>query len=127
MQFINAPRYIDINGKAYDQTAKYYEPEMARKIVDFNLITSKSKDTPVFRQMADDMLMKLLEAGQIPIEILLSNASIPFADKLLKDMKILKEQATAGQLDPAMVENMQQQAAQNVAPRAMEMMGGMGE
>lgn len=66
MQFYTTRRYVDINGKSVSELAKYYEPEMARKIVDFNLTTSKSTDTPVFRQLTDDLLMKLLESGRIP-------------------------------------------------------------
>ena len=65
--------------------------EMAKKIIDFNLTISKSIDTPVFRQVQDDMLMKLLEAGQIPLEVFLSNSLMPFTDKLLNDIKTLKE------------------------------------
>lgn len=122
MQFIDAPRYIDINGKEYDQTARIYQPEMAKKIIDFNLTISKSMDTPVFRQVQDDMLMKLLEAGQIPLEVFLSNSSMPFADKLLNDIKILKEQASAGQVDPALLAKMRQQGEQNADPKAMAMM-----
>ena len=66
--------------------------------------------------------MKLLEAGQIPLEVFLSNSSMPFADKLLNDIKTLKEQAAAGQVDPALLSQMQQQVEQNADPKAMSMM-----
>lgn len=96
MQYTDERRYIDLNGRAYDRAARYYEPEMVRKIIDFNLTVKKSNDTPVYRQMADELLLELLKAGQIPLEIFLSNtSSLPFADKLLADMKALKEQAAA--------------------------------
>ena len=72
--------------------------------------------------MSDDLLFELLKAGQIPLEVFLSNSSaLPFADKLLADMKALKEQA-AGQMNPELLAQVQQQAGQNADPRAMEMM-----
>lgn len=123
MQFTDERRYVDINGKAYDEAARFYEPEMVRKIIDFNLTVNKSTDTPVYRQIADDLLFELLKAGQIPLEIFLSNtSSLPFAEKLQADMKALKEQAAAGQMNPELVAQMQQQAGENTNPRAMEMM-----
>ena len=123
MQYTDERRYIDLNGRAYDRAARYYEPEMVRKIIDFNLTVKKSNDTPVYRQMADELLLELLKAGQIPLEIFLSNtSSLPFADKLLADMKALKEQAAAGQINPELLAQMRQQAGQNSDPRAMELM-----
>ena len=64
---------------------------MARKITDFNIVVSQSSDTPVFRQIADDMLLGLLQSGQIPLEIYLNNTSMPFAQKLLSDLKQAQE------------------------------------
>lgn len=100
MQFYTTRRYVDINGKSVSELAKYYEPEMARKIVDFNLTTSKSTDTPVFRQLTDDLLMKLLESGRIPLEIFLKNCSIPGAEKIQAELKTFSEQAAAGRSTP---------------------------
>lgn len=122
MQYTDERRYIEINGKGYDEAARFYEPEMVRKILSWNLVVTRSTDTPVFRQMSDDLLFELLKAGQIPLEVFLSNSSaLPFADKLLADMKALKEQA-AGQMNPELLAQVQQQAGQNADPRAMEMM-----
>lgn len=81
MQYYTTRRYIGTNGKTAGEMAKFYEPEMAQKIEDFNLTAAKSNDTPVFRQMTDDLLMKLLESGRIPLEIFLNNCSLPGADK----------------------------------------------
>lgn len=122
MQYYTTRRYVCLNGAAYSETARYYEPEMARQIEEFNLVASKSNDTPVFRQMTDEVLMRLLEAGQIPIEVFLSNTSLPFGEKLLNDLKTLKEQAAAGQVDPALLESMQAQAEAQSDPRAMAML-----
>lgn len=122
MQFYTSRRYVDINGKSVSELAKYYEPEMAQKIVDFNLTTSKSTDTPVFRQMTDDLLMRLLESGRIPLEIFLNNCSIPGAEKIQAEIKTFNEQAAVGQIDPAKLAQLQQAAQQNADPKAMAML-----
>lgn len=122
MQFYTTRRYVDINGKSVSDLAKYYEPEMARKIVDFNLTTSKSTDTPVFRQMTDDLLMRLLESGRIPLEIFLNNCSIPGAEKIQAELKTFSEQVAEGQIDPAKLAELQQAAQQNADPKAMAML-----
>ena len=95
---------------------------MARKIVDFTLTTSKSTDTPVFRQLTDDLLMKLLESGRIPLEIFLKNCSIPGAEKIQAELKTFSEQAAAGQIDPDRLQMLQQAAQQNADPKAMDML-----
>lgn len=122
MQYYTTRRYIDTNGKTAGEMAKFYEPEMAQKIEDFNLTAAKSNDTPVFRQMTDDLLMKLLESGRIPLEIFLNNCSLPGADKLLAEVKSFNEQAAAGQIDPEALTQLQQAAQQNADPNAMAMM-----
>ena len=121
MQYYTTRRYIGTNGKTAGEMAKFYEPEMAQKIEDFNLTAAKSNDTPVFRQMTDDLLMKLLESGRIPLEIFLNNCSLPGADKLLAEVKSFNEQAAAGQIDPEALTQLQQAAQQNADPNAMAM------
>ena len=122
MQYYTTRRYIGTNGKTAGEMAKFYEQEMAQKIEDFNLTAAKSNDTPVFRQMTDDLLMKLLESGRIPLEIFLNNCSLPGADKLLAEVKSFNEQAAAGQIDPEALTQLQQAAQQNADPNAMAMM-----
>lgn len=122
MQYYTTRRYIGTNGKTAGEMAKFYEPEMAQKIEDFNLTAAKSNDTPVFRQMTDDLLMKLLESGRIPLEIFLNNCSLPGADKLLAEVKSFNEQAAASQIDPEALTQLQQAAQQNADPNAMAMM-----
>lgn len=122
MQYYTTRRYIGTNGKTAGEMAKFYEPEMAQKIEDFNLTAAKSNDTPVFRQMTDDLLMKLLESGRIPLEIFLNNCSLPGADKLLAEVKSFNEQAAAGQIDLEALTQLQQAAQQNADPNAMAMM-----
>ena len=111
MQYYTDRRHVDVSGDAYTETARFYDPQMARKIVDFNLAVTQSTDTPVFRAATDDMLLQLFQAGAIPLEMFLDNTSMPFADKLKNDLKQLKEQAMQGQVDPALAAQVAGQAA----------------
>ncbi len=111
MQYYTDRRHVDISGRAYTETARFYDPRMAEKIVDFNLVVTQSTDTPVFRAAMDDMLLQLFQTGAIPLEMFLDNTSMPFAEKLKSDLQQLKEQAQEGQLDPSLVAQVAAQAA----------------
>lgn len=87
MQFYTDKRYVDIAGDAYKEVAKFYDPKMAEKIIDFNLVVSQSNNTPVYRQVVDEMLMEFLKSGFINFEMFLDNTSMPFAEKLRADLK----------------------------------------
>lgn len=102
MQYYTDRRHVDVSGDAYSETARFYDPLMAQKIVDFNLVVTQSSNTPVFRAAMDDMLLQLFQAGAIPLEMFLDNTSMPFADKLKSDLQQLKDQAQQGQSDPAL-------------------------
>lgn len=115
MQYYTDRRHVDISGDAYTETAKFYDPQMAKKIVDFNLVVSQSTDTPVFRAAMDDMLMQLFQAGAIPLEMFLDNTSMPFADKLKSDLKQLKEQAAGGNANQEQLAQLSQSVAQNMS------------
>lgn len=91
MQYYTDKRHVDISGSAYKEVAKFYDPVMASKIVDFNLVVSQSNDTPVYRQVANEALMKFLEAGLITFDVFLDNSAMPFAEKLKADMRQAKE------------------------------------
>lgn len=111
MQYYTDRRHVDISGRAYSETARFYDPQMAEKIVDFNLVVTQSTDTPVFRAAMDDMLLQLFQTGAIPLEMFLDNTSMPFAEKLKSDLQQLKEQAQQGQLDPSLAAQVAEQAA----------------
>lgn len=100
MQFYPDRRYVDISGDAYKDVAKFYDPQMASKIIDFNLVVSQSNNTPVYRQLADEALMKFLETGLIPFEVYIDNSAMPFAEKLKADLRQVKESA-AEQMQPS--------------------------
>lgn len=125
MQYYNTERIVDISGQNYDKNSIFYKPELIEKILDWNITIADATDTPVFRQLGDDMLKYLFEAGAINVEMLLENSSAPYAKKLLAQVQNAKQQAQAGNMD-AMAQQMQgvdtQEIQQNVNPQAMQML-----
>lgn len=97
MQYYTTKRHVDIAGQVYNETAIYYDPAVIDKIVDWNVVVTEATDTPVFRQLADDMLWKLFEAKAINVELLLENSSAPFAQKLLAQVRSAQQQMQEGQ------------------------------
>lgn len=97
MQYYTTRRHVDISGQVYNDTAIYYDPTAVDKIVDWNIVVTEATDTPVFRQMADDMLWKLFEAKAINVEMLLENTSAPFAQKLLAQVRSAQQQMQESQ------------------------------
>lgn len=101
MQYYATRRHVDISGKAYDKTAVFYEPQVIDKIVDWNVVVAEGADTPVFRQLHDELLKYLFEAGAINVEMLLENTSAPFAKKLLAQVRAATQQVQDGQMGQA--------------------------
>lgn len=96
MQYYTTKRHVDISGQVYNETAIYFDPSVVDKIVDWNIVVTEATDTPVFRQLADDMLWKLFEAKAINVEMLLENTSAPFAQKLLAQVRSAQQQMQQG-------------------------------
>ena len=101
MQYYTTKRHVDTSGQTYNKEAIYYEPKMVEKIVDWNIVITEATDTPVFRQLGDDLLKYLFEAGAINVEMLLENSSAPFAQKLLAQVRSAQQQAQAGNIQGA--------------------------
>ena len=101
MQYYNTKRHVDISGQVYNKTAIYYDPNVVDKIVDWNVVVAEGADTPVFRQLHDEMLKYLFEAGAINVELLLENSSAPFAKKLLAQVRAAQQQMQQGQMGGA--------------------------
>lgn len=98
MQYYTTKRHVDISGQVYNKTAIYYEPQVVDKIIDWNIVVAEGADTPVFRQMHDEMLKYLFDAGAINVELLLENSSAPFAKKLLAQVRTAQQQMQQGQM-----------------------------
>jgi len=97
-QFYDTKRIFNIAGK---NAQVEYDPKMIRD-VDFDLSIEESTATPVFRQFANDILIKLWEAHAISVEQLLEHGDFPFADDLLQSLQSQKEQLEQGHAPEAM-------------------------
>lgn len=83
-----------------------YDPEKINDL-EFDVVVTQSTDTPVYRQLIDDTLFRLLEAQMIDIKMYLDNSSLPFADKLLSDIKLREEgMQEQQQIPPELLEQM---------------------
>lgn len=90
-QYYTDIRYLNIVGSTYSHEAKIFNPEKVRNI-DFDLSICESVATPAYRITQNELLLRLLEMGQINVEMLLENGSFPFADKLLQSIRDFKTQ-----------------------------------
>lgn len=93
MDKYDGPKFIDINGDAFTDTARVYQPQLVKKIRHWYLRVSRAKDTPVLRQLAEESILELVKIGAIPFEVYLKNSSLPYADKILSEIKQFNEQA----------------------------------
>ncbi len=81
-QYYQSERYLAIAGNIYAEEAAKYSPEKVQGL-DFDVRVTQGMDTPVYRSIIDDTLMKLMEGGAIGVELFLEHTSMPFAGKLL--------------------------------------------
>lgn len=127
VQFYDEERYIAVNGTAYSDEAKLYNPVLARNLEWDNKVV-EGTSTPVFRQMQDEFLFKLFEAQAIDIKMLLSNSSIPMADKLLDQIEKRELAMQSGDVAPSLPPEMMQALQSGSNPQGMQMiqqlMGG---
>lgn len=125
-QYYNEKRYFASSGSSItDQEKMVYDPERVRNL-EVELKVAPSMDTPVYRQIIDDMLFQLLQAQMIDIGMFLENSSLPFADRLLEQIRQRQQEMQQGMMpgqpiDPALMQQVQQQAQQNANPQAMDM------
>ena len=121
-QFYTTERYLAINGRSFNDEVQIYDPAKVKDL-DFDIYPSQTADTPVYRQIIDDSLREMMLAGLIDLEMYLENSSMPFADKLLENVRQRKEEVQAGGMPQQFSqEEMQQieQAAQQGDPKAQE-------
>lgn len=92
LQFYSEPRNIaNTRGSRNMDNATTYLPSLAGEVESFNLVVSQSIDTPVYRQLHDEVLLSMLRQNQIPVDIYLENSSLPFAEKILSQLKNREE------------------------------------
>lgn len=96
------------------------------KDVEFDLSIVDSTSTPIYRAMANDMLINLFELKAITVEQLLEFGNFPFADALLQNIKSQREQLESGQmpdgLSPELAQQAQQGADMQSVNRAYDML-----
>jgi hypothetical protein len=126
-QYYTDAKLINVSGS---RDATYYDPNEMRDI-DFELSITESVQTPAYRMITNDMLMKLLEMQLISIEQVMEMGSFPFADKLIQSLQSRNEQArelsaSGGQLDPSQLPGIPQDVMQEVEaqsnPQAVKML-----
>ncbi len=122
-QYYDTPRVCNISGR----NAKFavYEPgKMAN--IDFKLSITQSQSTPVYRAIANDMLMEFWKAGAISVQQVLESGTFPFADQLLQSIKSQQEQLAQGKtpdgLSPELAQQVQQGADMQAVGKAEQMM-----
>lgn len=122
-QFYDSKRVFNIAGKSGAEVE--YDPQKISD-VEFDLSIVESTSTPAYRQMANEFLMQIWQAGQISLEQLLENGDFPFADNLLQSLKTQQQQIGNGeqvQPLPAELKNQVQQTADmNAVEKAYNML-----
>lgn len=126
-QFYKDKRYLAINGRAATQEEKIYDPNLVQDL-DWDMTIAQGMDTPVYRQLVDDMLFELLKGKLIDLEMYLEHTSMPFADKLLATVRTRMESLASGGAPGGIPPEIAAQAG-GADPRAMAMLQqavGMG-
>lgn len=95
LQYYKEERYINIAGSSYSDEARLFRPELV-KDVEIDLEVTQGVDTPVYRQMIDDLLFKLLEGNFVDVDTFLQNTSLPFADKVLESIQAKRQEMQQG-------------------------------
>lgn len=115
-QFYDSKRVFNIAGKSGAQIE--YDPKKIRD-VEFDMSITESTTTPVYRQLANDILLQLWQAKAITVEQLLEHGEFPFADELLQSIKAQKEQLAQGQIPDNLPPQLMQQVQQGVNMQAV--------
>lgn len=118
-QYYREKRYLAIAGNIYKEEAAIYDPSKVQDL-DWQVVVSQGMDTPVYRNMIEDILMTLLENQSIDVEMFLDHTSMPFADKLLQSIRQRKEEIMQGVQGQGIPPELMQQA-QGASPQAMNL------
>ena len=120
-QFYDDKRIADIIGNSGIMIEG--GPRKIRNVM-FDLSIVESTSTPVYRQMANEILMQLWQARAISTEMLLENGDFPFADNLLQGLQSQKEQIAQGQTPDALPPELMAQVQQGANMNAVNMAYG---
>lgn len=118
-QFYDEEKVYNIAGKNMAEIV--YNLNTMRD-AEFDLSIVESTQTPVYRQLSNDILLQLWQAQAISVEQLLEHGEFPFADELLQSIKSQKEQMERGQMPEGISPQLQQQVMQQSNPQAAPML-----
>lgn len=93
--------------------------------IEFDMAIMQSTSSPIYRAIGNQFLMQVWQTGQITLEQMLENGDFPFADALLQSIRSQQErmaQGQAPQLDPQLMQQVQQGADMNAVNQAYNMM-----
>ncbi|GHU86120.1 hypothetical protein FACS1894153_2580 [Bacteroidia bacterium] len=106
LQYYDERRQLSSLG--INKESDVYDPEVVANL-DYELVITESQDTPVYRNLNDQLLMTLYQSQAIDPKTLVRNISLPGADKLLQDMEMQEQEQKEQQQ-----QMMQQQQAQQM-------------
>lgn len=117
-QYYTSARYIDLAGADYSKESKWYDPKKVQDS-EIDVYITESSNTPVYQMVMNDFLMELYKSQAISVKQLLENSSLPFAERILENIK----------RDEAEIEQAQQQGRaaqlQGVPPEMIQQGGAM--
>lgn len=111
-QFYDSKRVLNIVGRS---AVMEYDPDKVNDI-EFDLNIVEGMETPVYRMIANDWLMKLWERNAISIEQLLQHGNFPFADELLQSIKADREAVAQGGVPQGVPKDIMEQVSANANP-----------
>ena len=114
-QFYDSRRYLNVVGR---RGVVMYDPEKIQD-VEFDLSIVESTSSPAYRAMANDMLMQLLQQGQITLKQMLEVGKFEFADELLQSINAQQEAAQQGQSPEGLSPELAARAAAGSNPQQM--------
>lgn len=104
-----------------------FDPELVKNL-EYELVVAEGNNSPVYRQLLEDTLWKMLEAQMIDLTLYLENSSLPYAEKLLQSIKRRQTEGGQGAPDNELMAALQEAtngANQNADPRAMQLLERM--
>lgn len=97
-QYYEGERVVHISGT--NARTVVLSPSLI-KDVDFDLSIADSPASPVYRDAMNNFLMQLFGQGALPLEVLLKNSNVPYADKILQDLNNYNDQQRQMQMEQA--------------------------
>ena len=86
--------------------ALMYKRDEARAVKDIDMQISQTMDTPLMRQVGEDVLTSWIDKGFITLLQALQFSSLPFADELKEELE-KNMQESGGQVTPEMMQSLQ--------------------